>query len=124
MEIEVDKVCRICLKESHYLEPIFSYELDQIPIINILLKVCYNLRIIPQLNDSLPSQLCYECLDVLCRAHKLNDTSVRSEIQLKEILQKTTGTVIKEEKIDFEDHKFKLEQEEDFLAPVGSYFIN
>lgn len=75
-------------------------------------------------SDMLPNQLCYECLDILCRAHKLNETSMRSEVRLKEILQKSTGVLIKEEKIDFEEQKFKLEQiDEEYLEQVCEHFI-
>ncbi|CRL04767.1 CLUMA_CG017827, isoform A [Clunio marinus] len=114
MDLKVEKICRICLSESEELESIFKYEFQAVPIINILRKVCYSLRMVPQENDNLPSSLCPECLEILCRAHKLNNVSVDSDSRLRKFLQPQTS--IKEETIDFTtqdgDSPLKLETNE------------
>jgi hypothetical protein len=45
MDFEADKLCRLCLKVSADLEPIFEYEIEDVPVINVLRKVCYSVNI-------------------------------------------------------------------------------
>lgn len=44
MELEVSKLCRICLSESDELEPLFGSKFQNVAIVEILMKVCYGLR--------------------------------------------------------------------------------
>lgn len=46
MDFEADKLCRICLKVSDArMEPIFNYEIEDVPVINVVRKVCYSVHI-------------------------------------------------------------------------------
>lgn len=40
MDFDVEKLCRLCLKMSEDLEFIFGYEVDGLPVINIVKRVC------------------------------------------------------------------------------------
>lgn len=120
MSIETNKACRICLSEADELEPIFGSLYLKVPIVDIIKKVCYSLTLTPKEIDDprLPYQLCLECMDVLCKAHKLNELSVQSEKQL--LLQLSQECFIKQESIEYEAETEsnlmieKLEIKEDF----------
>lgn len=109
MDLRVDKVCRVCLKESEELEAIFDYTFEDVPIVEILTKICYDIRLKPEENDYLPNNLCFDCIEVLCKAHKLNETCVQSEQQFRQLFQNTQTFFIKEEKSDSVLLKPKLE---------------
>lgn len=109
--LKVDKVCRLCLKETEDLEPIFGlYKFEGVPILNIIMKVCYSIRLIPDETNSLPNNVCMECLIVLQRAHTLNNVSVQSESKLNCLAQTIPIEMIKKENIDLEE-KLKYEEE-------------
>lgn len=55
MDFEADKLCRICLKVSDNLEPLFGYEIEDIvPVLNVVRKVCYAVHIFK--NDGFPDK--------------------------------------------------------------------
>lgn len=90
-------MCRICLRTSNDLKPMFDYKCVGVPILEVVKKVCYNLRYVPYENDSMPSHLCSKCIDVLCQAHQLNQTSLKSENQLQSTLCLPDPLRVKEE---------------------------
>jgi Zinc-finger associated domain (zf-AD) len=96
--MEISKTCRICLKPSENLVPVLSHECDGVPILNIYRKICYNIRFIPNQNDtSMPKNLCLNCVKVLSEAHKLNETNTTSELKLQWIHSASHSALIKEE---------------------------
>lgn len=109
MEINVDKVCRLCSRDSMNLEPIFGFEFETVPIVNILIKVCHQLRFPPHENDDFPGSLCSDCIEVLCQAHKLNEVSIKSEEMFSQLLHGRSESFVKIEKIDYVDSKMKTE---------------
>lgn len=115
MDIAVDQVCRICLKDAVELKPIFDYEFEQTPIIFIMKKICYNIRF--NFDENLPRNLCCECIDVLCRAHKLIEICGESEIKLKSLM--SSEVFVKEESFEVEaldealDPNIKIEDDLD-----------
>lgn len=110
MDIKVDNVCRICLNDSAELEPIFEYEFEDVPIVEILTKICTDIQFKPNENDRLPKNICENCIEILCRAHKLNETCLKSEQQFQLLLN--TSAFIKVE-VDLKP-KIEIEDEEDF----------
>ena len=107
MENEADSSCRICLKVSQELEPISEYEIEEVPVLEVMRKVLYSLGsnslIFSQSFDAaLPNQLCLDCISVLASVHALNEVCQASESHLK--------TLIKEELLDFSGN-IKVEDE-------------
>jgi len=110
--MEVEKLCRICLTESMELKPIFGYNFDQLPIMEVIRRVCCNMRFFPNVKDSLPKSLCDDCIDVLSRAYKLNDTCVDSEIRLQSMM--SPEVFVKQEPIEsvkFEEETYEINEE-------------
>lgn len=106
----MDKVCRICLKGSEELEPIFGFQFEDVPILDIIQKVCYDIRIVPKLSEKrLPTNLCLDCVETLCRAHKLNRTCTESELQLKRLNLIPSDSPVKTESFDWDDLNVKHE---------------
>lgn len=101
MDFEVEKVCRVCLKVSEELEPIFGFYFDNVPIIDILKKVCYDISFIPKSSETqLPTNLCLECIETLCKAYELNKTCSNSEIHLKQLFLIPYDSFVKIENLD------------------------
>ena len=110
MEFRVDEVCRICLKNAEELEPIFDFLFEDIPIVEIIRKVCYDIRFIPKSSENhLPTNICLDCIETLCKAHKLNETCMNSELELKRLLLLPSESV-KIETFDVEDSCVKQEE--------------
>lgn len=135
MVIEVDKVCRICLKGSNdlrtvsssseklFLQPLFEYEYENTKILDILIKVCYDIFRSPQKNDeNWPNKLCCDCIEVLCAAHRLNQTCIDTDRKLIALIE-PSGIFVKEE-IDL-DVKLEVnldEEDESLQGKLGENF--
>lgn len=86
MEIEIDDVCRLCLKEGGEYENIFSLKNGSV-IAQLVIFIVPTLII--EETDKLPKQICIECLQVISRACELREKSVESEEYLNSLLKET-----------------------------------
>lgn len=40
MELDTENLCRICLKDASEFVPILGYEINSIPVVDIIRRVC------------------------------------------------------------------------------------
>lgn len=87
METEIEKTCRLCLKQSSDLESIGSCKIDSVPVLEAMQK---NLDISPNsilLQESiLPGQICQECIEIMTRHTQLKAIAKASEAYFESLL--------------------------------------
>lgn len=114
MEIEVDKVCRLCLKESEPLEPINCFQIEQTPVLEVMKLVLYCLEldspIFEDEKESFPNKICRECVEILRSSFKLNKICSSNQAVLKALIG-CEDTVIEE--IYEEIQEIKIEEDYD-----------
>lgn len=72
----MDSVCRLCSNQTSSLKSIFSFENGRgiSDLITILIPIQIDYE------DSLPKNICTECLEILQKCHDLRDKSVKSDL--------------------------------------------
>lgn len=101
-------VCRLCLSESDKNTDVSDIR-DGLPISVIIMIIC---PVKVELNDSLPKQICDECLEIVLSAYKLRDVSINTDRYFR-----NCGVEVQEiQELEIEDHDqqeiLKLEDEE------------
>lgn len=83
MEIEVDDLCRLCLKEGGDQEHLFSVR-NGLNIADLVKSIITQINISE--NDKLSKYVCLDCLQTIINAHELRQQSVESEKYLNKVL--------------------------------------
>lgn len=93
MERNFESCCRLCLEESSHLRDVFESNNGNC-IVEIIRNLC---SIEINRNESLPKEICNNCLEILTSAFNLRLLSLRNDRFLKGYDQ---DVLIKEEKLD------------------------
>lgn len=75
----MDNICRLCARRSSSLQPIFSIHNGRL-LYDIIIIMC---PIKIEASDTLPKQVCEECLEVVLSANELRATSLQSDINFR-----------------------------------------
>jgi uncharacterized C2H2 Zn-finger protein len=90
------EVCRLCLTDNSFFTDLTEIRGD-FPVSVIVMVVC---PVKVDLKDSLPKQICEECLEIVMSAYKLRDQSITSDLKLREIAGKQTSEQVKKSPFD------------------------
>lgn len=77
--LKMESVCRLCMRQSTLLAPVFSFENGRL-LLDLIALIC---PIKIDVNDNLPKNICEECKEIVISANILRETSVRSDIAFK-----------------------------------------
>lgn len=71
----METVCRLCSRQSRYLESIFSFKNGRLvsDLINNIIPVKL------EISDPFPKKVCKNCLDIIYKIHELREISLRTD---------------------------------------------
>jgi hypothetical protein len=75
----MDTVCRLCARQSNFLESVFSFQNNRL-VADQIVVIC---PVKIEIEDDLPKQICEECLEIIGSASKLRETSVKSDVSFR-----------------------------------------
>lgn len=95
MEVAFEPCCRLCLADNSSYTDVFQLQ-NGFKAADLIKELC---QVEIEANDSLPKEICFECLDVVTMAHNLRITSQKNDRLLR---GEEEGILVKEEIIQYE----------------------
>lgn len=87
MEIEIEKTCRVCLRQSSELENIANCKIDSTPVLEVMENsLDINSDSILLQESILPNKVCKECVETMTRHSELKKVAKASEAYFNSIL--------------------------------------
>lgn len=107
MEIVIEDLCRLCLREGGEVEHLFSIRNDRL-IVNQVRNFFPALSI--EEFDDLPKFICTDCLEIISKVDELREKSLDSEDYLKSILQEAENFELVEQEDCNIDQELSIEK--------------
>lgn len=110
----IENLCKLCLKECDLDGNLSELLINDIPLLNILEKIIYNLDWAEIV--MFPNKICSECLGIVQSVHQLNEKCLESDARLKKLLTKDeNGEIIIQEVAALDDNCqiLKIEKSDD-----------